>query len=124
MTMAIHTDQIKQHGGSFGLREEAMLESALAKAQNRWRYEPETDLSTLGAAYGFGIAKNHAFIDGNKRTAFQVMYVFMGLNGWRIRATQKEVVELMEGVAAGTVTEADLAAWLRGHIVKWRGRKL
>lgn len=118
------TRQITQHGGSFGLRDEAMLESALTRLLNHWRYEPETDLRTLGAACGFGIAKNQAFIDGNKRTALQVMYVFPGLNGWRIGATQKEVVERMEGVAASTVTGADLAGWLRGHIVRRRGRKV
>jgi len=121
--MAIHSDQIRQHGGSFGVRDEGMLESALARPQNRWHYEPETDLAILAAAYGFAVVKNHAFIDGNKRTGFQVMYVFMGLNGWRIRAAEDEVVALMQGVATGTVDEIALAAWLSAHIARRRGRR-
>jgi death-on-curing protein len=120
---AIHTDQIRQHGGSFGIRDGALLESALGRPRNRWHYEPEVELSELGAAYGFGIAKNHPFIDGNKRAAFQAMYVFMGLNGWRIRASEDEVVSIMESVAAGGADEANLADWLREHMVRWRRRR-
>ena len=120
---AIHTDQVRQHGGSFGLRDAALLESALVRPQNRWHYEPGVDLSELGAAYAYGISKNHPFVDGNKRTAFQTMYVFMGLNGRRIRASEDEVVSTMEGVAAGNVNEADLASWVREHIVRWRRRR-
>ena len=92
-----------------------MLESALLRPQNRWNYETDTDLAAIAAAYGFGLARNHAFIDGNKRVAFQVMYVFLGLNGHRIVATEPEVVTLMMGVAAGTVGEVTLAGWLRNH---------
>jgi death-on-curing protein len=80
-------------------------------------------LSELGAAYAYGIAKNHPFIDGNKRAAFQAMYVFMGLNGWRIRAADDDVVSIMESVAAGDVDEPNLADWIQGHIVRWRRRR-
>ena len=120
---AIHTDQIRQHGGSFGIRDGALLESALGRPPNRWHYESQVDLNELGAAYAYGIAKNHPFIDGNKRAAFQAMYVFMGLNGWRISAPEDEVVSTMEGVATGDMDEAGLADWLREHLVRWkRGR--
>lgn len=115
VVQAIHADQIRQHGGSLGLRDEGLLESALLRPQNRWNYETDTDLAAIAAAYGFGLARNHAFIDGNKRVAFQVMYVFLGLNGHRIVATEPEVVTLMMGVAAGTVGEVTLAGWLRNH---------
>lgn len=120
---AIHTDQIRQHGGSFGIRDGALLESALGRPRNRWHYEPGVDMNKLGAAYGYGIAKNHPFIDGNKRAAFQAMYAFMGLNGWRIRASEDEVVSTMEGVAAGGIDETGLADWLREHLVRWRRRR-
>ena len=120
---AIHTDQIRQHGGSFGLRDGALLESALERPRNRWHYEPEVELSRLGAAYAYGIAKNHPFIDGNKRAVFQAMYVFMGLNGWRIRASEDEVVSTMEAVAASGIDETVLADWLGEHLVRWRRRR-
>ena len=120
---AIHTDQIRQHGGSFGLRDGTLLESALDRPRNRWHYEAGVDLGELGAAYAYGIAKNHPFIDGNKRAAFQAMYVFMGLNGWRVRASEDEVVSIIEGVAAGDISESDLADWLREHMVRWRRRR-
>jgi death-on-curing protein len=120
---AVHTDQIRQHGGSFGIRDGALLESALARPRNRRHYEPEVDLSELGAAYAYGIARNHPFIDGNKRTAFQAMYVFMGLNGWRIRTSEDMVVSTMEGVAAGSIGEPGVADWLREHLVRWRRRR-
>ena len=101
--------------GSLGLRDEGLLESAL-EARNRWHYEPEADLTRITAAYGYGLARNHAFVDGNKGVAFQVMYVFLGLNGYRIEAAEPDVVELMLGVAEGRVEEESLANWLHDHI--------
>lgn len=95
------------------MRDEGVLQSALAHPINRWHYDAEADLPKLAAAYGTGIAKNHPFVDGNKRTAFQVMYVFVGLNGSRIVATEPEVVASMEGLAACDVDEGALAEWLR-----------
>lgn len=113
---AIHADQIRQHGGNLGLRDRGLLESALQRAPNRWYYDNTTaDLCTLAAAYGFGFAKNHAFIDGNKRVAFQAMYVFLGLNHLRIVASEPEVVHLMLGVADGSIDERHLAEWLKEH---------
>jgi death-on-curing protein len=113
---AIHADLVQQYGGAQGIRDVALLESALARPQQRHHYAPESDLATLAAAYGVGIAKNHVFIDGNKRTAFQVMYVFLGLNGFRINATEAAVVALMVDVAQGDVDEEALAAWCRTYM--------
>jgi death-on-curing protein len=84
---------------------------------NRWAYEQESDSVVLAAAYGFGIAKNHCFIDGNKRVAFMAMYTFLGLNGYEIDATEPEVVDLMLGVADSSISEEQLIRWLRMHIV-------
>ena len=113
---AIHVDQIRQHGGSLGLRDEGLLDSALERPRNRWRYDPGSDLARIAAAYGYGLARNHPFVDGNKRVAFQVMYVFLGLNGYRIEAAEPDVVRLVLGVAAGSIEEEPLAEWLRDHI--------
>ena len=115
---AIHADQIRQHGGSLGLRDDGLLESALERPRNRWRYEPEADVTRIAAAYGYGLARNHAFVDGNKRVAFQVMYVFLGLNGYRIDASETDVVTLMLQVAEGSVEEVPLADWLRDHTLQ------
>ena len=112
---AIHADQIRQHGGSPGIRDEGLIESALARPRNLFAYEGQ-DLARLAAAYAYGLSKNHGFIDGNKRIAFQTMYVFLGLNDWRLVAEEPEVVRVMLEVATGTMSEADLAAWIRDHI--------
>ena len=122
MVVTIHADQIRQHGGLHGVRDVAVLESALARARNRWHYEAEVELEDLAASYGFGLTRNHPFMDGNKRTGFQAMYVFLGLNGWRIQAGDTEVVDLMEGIAGGKVSEAKLGKWLSEHMARRRKR--
>jgi death on curing protein len=122
VVVAIHADQIRQHGGGQGIRDRGLLESALARPVHRWEYETTSDLGELAAAYGYGIARNHPFVDGNKRTAFQVMYVFLGLNGYRIQTAEEEVVRIVEGVASGALDERALAAWLEEVIVKRRKR--
>jgi death-on-curing protein len=114
--LAIHSDQIQAHGGSLGLRERGLLESALERPRNRFHYEPTSDLPSLAASYGFGIAKNHPFVDGNKRVAFQAMYLFLGLNGLRIDAFEEEVVATTLALASGDLDEPSLAAWLRDHV--------
>ena len=114
--LTIHSDQIQAHGGSLGLRDRGLLDSALERPRNRLRYENDADLASLAAAYGFGIAKNHPFIDGNKRVAFQAMYLFLGLNGLRIDATEEHVVATILALAAGELDESGLASWLREHI--------
>ena len=113
VVLAIHSDQIREHGGSLGVRDKGLLESALDRPRNRFYYEPESDSAALAAAYGFGIAKNHPFVDGNKRVAFQAMYVFLGINGSTITADEEEVVRLVLALASGDLTEEELIAWLR-----------
>jgi len=114
--LAIHSDQIRTHGGSPGLRDGGLLESALERPRNRLHYDPDADLPELAAAYGFGLANNHPFVDGNKRVSFQAMYLFLGLNGFRIEAPEEEVVALILSLAAGQLDESELTAWLRQHI--------
>ena len=113
VVLAIHADQISKHGASGGLRDRGLLESALERPRNRYRYEPDSDLAGLAASYGFGIAENHPFVDGNKRVAFQAMYVFLGLNGLRIESAEEEVVTLVLSVDSGQIDEPRLASWLR-----------
>jgi death-on-curing protein len=113
--LTIHKDQAAQFGGSFQVRDLALLESALARPQNRQHYEPEATIYRLAAAYGFGSCRNHPFVDGNKRVAFLSMYVFLGLNGYLIEAPEPVVVEIMLRVAGGTTTEEQLAEWLALH---------
>jgi death-on-curing protein len=114
---AVHLDQLREHGGLPGVRDEAALESALARPKQKWADEAEADLALLAAAYGFGLARNHPYRDGNKRVAFLAMATFLGLNGFEIEAPEAEVVAVMVGVAAGHLTERQLADWLRVHLV-------
>lgn len=113
---AVHLDTLRTHGGLPGVRDEKALESALARPRHRWAYTRKTDLATLAASYGFGLARNHPYRDGNKRIAFLVMVVFLGLNGRDIEAPEAEVVTIMLKLAAGELSEAALADWLRDHL--------
>jgi death-on-curing protein len=112
---AIHFDLLRSHGGMPGVRDEGALESALARGRQRLRYEPHSDLAALAAAIGYGLARNHPFNDGNKRVAFVVMVVFLGLNGLDLKVPEIEVVTVVLGLAAGEISEEGLAAWLRSH---------
>ncbi len=112
---AIHFSQIREHGGQYGIRDINLLESAIARPLNRWVYEQEAGIIMLSAAYGYGLAKNHCFIDGKKRVAFMAMYTFLGLNGYGIDATEPEVVDLMLGVADSSISEEQLIMWLQMH---------
>ena len=113
---AIHAAQIGEHGGRAGVRDEGSIESALARPQQKWNYDNAVDLATLAAAYAFGLAKNHGFIDGNKRAAFMAAYSFLGLNGYDLDAAEPDVVTTIERVAAGRLSEAKLAEWLRAGL--------
>ena len=113
---AVHLDQLRAHGGLAGVRDENALESALARAPQKWRYNPKVRFPELVAAYGFGLATNHPYNDGNKRVAFLAMAIFAGLNGRELVATDAEVVTVMVGLAAGKITEAELAEWLGSHL--------
>jgi death-on-curing protein len=114
---AVHIDLVREHGGLPGLRDEHALESALARARQRYAYAPESDLVDLAAAYGHGLASSHPFADGNKRVAFVTMAVFLGLNGRAIEAPEGEVVTVMLALAGGQLDEAGLAEWLRSRLV-------
>ncbi len=114
---AIHKRQIAEHGGSDGLRDEGLLLSALARPQNLLAYSEKTpDISALAATYAFGIAKNHPFIDGNKRTALVVMRTFLLLNGFGLNATQEEKYLTFLKLAEGNLSEEELAIWIREKI--------
>ncbi|MGH9421648.1 MAG: type II toxin-antitoxin system death-on-curing family toxin [Thermoanaerobaculia bacterium] len=115
---AVHADQLREHGGLAGIRDENVLESALARARNKWAYKQSTDLATLAAAYGFGIATSHPYKDGNKRIAFLAMMIFLGLNDFELTASEADVVVTILSVADGQLSEAELAKWLSHHITR------
>jgi death on curing protein len=116
VALAIHEAQLDEHGGLSGLRDEGLLSSALARPQNLAAYGNRPDAADLAAAYAFGLARNHPFLDGNERTAFVVMELFLNLNGWTLDADDAECISTMESVAAGDLPEKNLAAWLRSHV--------
>jgi death on curing protein len=112
---AVHNDQLREHGGLPGIRDENVLESALARPQQKWHYDNRTDLPGLAAAYAFGLVKNHPYRDGNKRIGFLAMVTFLGVNGYGFSATEAEVVAEILALADGTVSEESLADWIRKH---------
>ena len=118
MVDAIHTDMLLTHGGLPGLRDADLLESALARPRQRFAYYATADLATLAAVYGFGLARNHPYSDGNKRVAFVTMAVFLGLNGLKFTAAEAEVVTTMVALAQRTGAPAAIAL---GHISLKRG---
>ena len=112
--LAIHDAQLAEHGGASGLRDSGALESALARPQNLAAYG-EPDATALAAAYAFGIARNHPFVDGNKRTAFVALELFLELHGYELKADDVQCVVTMLALAAGELSEAELAEWLRAN---------
>jgi death-on-curing protein len=116
---AIHADQIIEHGGISGIRDQGLLESALARPRQKWSFEPKTELPELAAAYTFGIAKNHPFVDGNKRAALVAAYTFLAINDFELEAPEPEAVSMILGTADGSVSESDLATWIRAHLIPW-----
>jgi death-on-curing protein len=115
---AVHDDQVREHGGLPGLRDENALEAALARPQQKWHYTARASVARLAAAYGFGLARSHPYRDGNKRTAFLAMVTFVELDGYAFEATDAEVVAEMLALADGRVSEEELASWVRRHIVR------
>jgi death-on-curing protein len=118
VALAIHESQLAEHGGLAGIRDQGLLESALARPRNLAACSDDVHAAALAAAYGFGIARNHPFFDGNKRAAFVVMELFLNLNGWTLEADDTECISTMESVAAGNLPEKNLVAWLRSHIAR------
>ena len=113
--IALHSEQLAIFGGPEGIRDQGLLESALSRPVNRWNYG-ESDLAVLAAAYAFGIAKNHPFVDGNKRAGFAALIVFLRLNGIGFSPDSAEATAAMVALAAGEIEEAGLARWIRD---KW-----
>lgn len=116
VVLALHDRQLAEHGGGVGLRDAGALDSALARPRNRWEYG-EDDRAVLAAAYAFGIARNHPFVDGNKRTAWVAARMFLRFNGEVIAYVSEEAVRVVLALAAGELMEAELADWFRQHLV-------
>ena len=116
LVYAIHDRQLAEHGGPEGVRDQGAVESALARPRNLAAYGTP-DAPALAAAYAYGLARNHGFVDGNKRTAWIIARLFLADNGCRMSFDKVEAVRAMEGLAAGTITEEELAAWFRARIV-------
>ncbi len=119
VVMACHARALSDHGGSDGLRDEGLLESALARPLHLFTYE-QADLCRLAAAYAHGIAKNHPFVDGNKRAAFLAAAVFLEVNGVELRALPGHAAVLMQALAAGEIGDEGFAAWLRDNTARGR----
>ena len=113
--IALHEKQLARFGGPAGVANQGMLESALDRPRNKWEYEG-ADLPLLAAAYAYGIARNHPFIDGNKRAAFVAMMLFLRLNGVLFRPSQEEATRIMLDLAAGLVSEESFARWIRDRL--------
>ena len=117
---AIHNDQLREHGGLPGIRDENALESALARPRQKWHHADRTDLPALAAAYAFGFVRNHPYRDGNKRIGFLTMVTFLGVNGYAFSATDADVIAEILALAEGSVSEDALADWVRQHSAKPR----
>ena len=116
----MHLDQLREHGGLPGIRDENALESALGRPKQRWHYTPNSDIATLAAAYGWGLATSHPYRDGNKRIAFLTTAVLVELNGFTLEAREEDVVAIMVAVADRQCSEPQLADWIRGRLVRRR----
>lgn len=112
IVIAVHQMLIAEHGGDPGIRDEELLESALTRPRQIFSYEAEATVFNLAAGYGFGLAKNHPFIDGNKRTALSIVAIFLEINGYTFDAFESEAVVVFKKLAAGDLSEAELAKWL------------
>ena len=117
IVLAIHENLIAEYGGLSGVRDYPLLEASLARPLHRFSYQIDISIWELAAAYGFAVCKNHPFVDGNKRTAFMIMYVFLRLNGYDFNAPEKEVVLVLESLASGEVDENILQVWLEKYSV-------
>ena len=117
LALAVHDRQLAEHGGSAGVRDESLLDSALARPQQLHAYgDPPPELADLAASLAFGLARNHPFVDGNKRTAAVLCETFIELNGARLEADDLELYPLYLGLAEGSLSEAEFAIWLRARI--------
>lgn len=113
--LAVHDEQISEHGGQTGIRDEGLLASALARPIDKANYQ-SPDIAELAAAYGYGLARNHPFLDGNKRTAFVAIELFLHLNGYELNADDLSCFETIMSLADGTLSEEELTAWVRANM--------
>ena len=113
LVIAAHNEALAAFGGSSGLRDAGLLQSALDRPKNKFAYDGERDHAVLAAASAYGLARNHPFIDGNKRAALPAIFIFLGLNGAEFRPDEVEAVVMIEGLAAGEVTEDELGIWVK-----------
>lgn len=120
VAFAVHDRQLAEHGGAAGVRDAGALESALERPRNRWAYG-EDDICALAAALAFGVARNHPFADGNKRTAWVLARLFLGLNGIEISFAALDAITTVLALAAGELSEDELADWFRGHLAASAG---
>jgi death-on-curing protein len=118
MADTIHAEMIREHGGSPGVRAggDELIESALARPRHKYAYDPGADIADLAAAYLFGLAKNHGFVDGNKRVGFAAAATFLLLNGCGLTASEPDAYDAVIGVVEGTRTETELAGWIRANL--------
>lgn len=116
VALAVHDRQIAEHGGGVGVRDAGLLESALMRPENRWSYG-EDDMAALAAAYAYGIARNHPFVDGNKRTAWVAARLFLALNNVPIQFDKQDATQTVLALAGGELSEEELADWFRGSMV-------
>ena len=114
---AIHTEQLREHGGLPGIRDENALESALARPRQKRAYDTSIDVAGLAAAYGYGIVRNHPYRDGNKRIGFLAIVTILGINAYDLEADEVDVVTTILALADGSLTEKQLAGWIREHLV-------
>ena len=114
--LLLHEESLAAFGGARGMRDEGLLDSALARPVNKFLYEKIHDLAALAAAYGFGIARNHAFVDGNKRAAYLAMGLFIAINGKRLRPDQLDAIQTVLALAAGNIDDAVLAKWITANL--------
>lgn len=111
IVLAIHNMVLAEHGGGEGVRDKTLLDSALDRAPQKFAYDSEVTLFDLAAAYSFGVAKNHPFVDGNKRTAFMIGTIFLEINGYELIATEAEATSIFEGLAGDEISEQELSTW-------------
>ena len=114
--LLLHLKSLARFGGAEGVRDEGLLDSALARPKNTFHYDSQTDIAVLAAAYAYGLARNHPFVDGNKRMAFMAMGVFLAINGWDLKADAALAIQAMTALADGAIDEGHLAAWLKHNI--------
>jgi death-on-curing protein len=118
--LLLHEESLAEFGGARGLRDEGLLDSALARPKNTHAYNAESSIADLAASYGYGLAKNHAFVDGNKRAAFLSMGLFLAINRYQLRPDQMDAIRTMFAIASGELNEQDLSSWIAKNSISTR----